>query len=217
MAGLTKEPLYVQNNIVLKTNCNSNSFLKLTGASSIILLLAIVISMPSCTPNKPEEIKALTNREELPSISLIDLTSTITDSGKIKYKFITPEMLQFDQRKEPTIEFPQGLHLFIYDQNEEIDAQIKCNAAIYYQNDELWELRNDVEAVNTNGEIINTELMFWDGKKQIIYSDQFIKITTDTEIITGYGFESDERLENYKIRNISGILQIEDQASKPDE
>ena len=126
-------------------------------------------------------------------------------------------MLQFDQRKEPTIEFPQGLHLFIYDQNEEIDAQIKCNAAIYYQNDELWELRNDVEAVNTNGEIINTELMFWDRKKQIIYSDQFIKITTDTEIITGYGFESDERLENYKIRNISGILQIEDQASKPDE
>ncbi len=207
----------MQNNIVLKTNCNSNSFWKLTGASSIILLLAIVVSLPSCTPNKPEEIKALTNREELPSISLIDLTSTITDSGKIKYKFLTPEMLQFDQRKEPTIEFPQGLHLFIYDQNEEIDAQIKCNAAIYYQNDELWELRNDVEAVNTNGEIINTELMFWDGKKQTIYSDQFIKITTDTEIITGYGFESDERLENYKIRNISGILQIEDQAAKPDE
>ncbi|GAO30983.1 LPS export ABC transporter periplasmic protein LptC [Geofilum rubicundum] len=119
-------------------------------------------------------------------------------------------MQQFDQRKEPTIEFPKGLHLYIFNDLEEIDAQIKCKEAIYYQNDDLWELRNDVEAVNTNAEIINTELLFWDAENKTIYSDQFIKITTETEIITGHGFESDERMENYKIKNISGILQVEE-------
>lgn len=178
------------------------------------MLLAIVVSLPSCQPNKPQEINELTNREELPSLTLKELTSTISDSGKVKYRFITPEMQQFDQRKEPAIEFPKGLHLYIFDSSEEVDAQIRCNEAIYHQKDELWELRNDVEAVNTKAEIINTELLFWDAKKKTIYSDQFIKITTDTEIITGHGFESDERMDNYKIKNISGILQVEEQKLK---
>lgn len=196
-------------NLPLKQGSKTFSFL-ITAAGSIFILLATVVSLPACQPNKPEQIKELTNREELPSLTLKELTSTITDSGKVKYRFITPEMQQFDQRKEPTIEFPKGLHLYIFNQMEEIDAQIKCNEAIYYQDDDLWELRNDVEAVNTNAEIINTELLFWDANNKTIYSDQFIKITTDTEIITGHGFESDERLENYKIKNISGILQIEE-------
>lgn len=178
-------------------------------ASSIFLLLSVAFS--SCAPNKPEEIKALTNRDEFPSLTIKDLTTVITDSGKIKYRFITPELLQFDQKAEPTIEFPSGLHVFVFDANEQVDAQIKCKNAIYYQNKELWELRNDVEAVNVKGEVINTELLFWDQKKGTIYSDQFIKITRQNEILTGYGFESDERLENYKIKNISGILEIEEQ------
>ena len=139
----------------MKPGSKTFSFLTTT-AGSIFILLAIVVSLPACQPNKPQEIKELTNREELPSLTLKDLTSTITDSGKVKYRFITPEMQQFDQRKEPSIEFPKGLHLYIFDDTEEVDAQIRCNEAIYHQNEDLWELRNDVEAVNTNAETINT-------------------------------------------------------------
>lgn len=183
-----------------------------TEASSIIILLAIVISISSCAPNKAEEIQELSNREELPSLILRDLTSTVTDSGKIKYRFITPEMAQFDQRSEPVIEFPGGLHLYVYNDSSTVEAQIKCNKAVYHQSTKLWELRNDVEAVNTKEDVINTELLFWDTAKKTVYSDQFIKITTANEIITGHGFESDERLENYKIMNISGILHVDENA-----
>jgi LPS export ABC transporter protein LptC len=208
-----KEPLFVQDNSMKTIGNIIISILKSSMAGSIFILLAVVLSFSACQPNKPEEINALTNREELPSLSVRDLTSTITDSGRVKYRFITPEMLQFDQRKEPAYEFPSGLHLFVYDQEEEIEAQIKCKWATHYQNENLWELRKDVEAVNAKGEVINTELLFWDVNKKTIYSDQFIKITTNTEIITGYGFESDDRLVNYKIKNISGILEIEEAPS----
>jgi LPS export ABC transporter protein LptC len=180
----------------------------LTSASSIILLLAFAFS--SCTPNKPEEIKALTNREVIPSLKVKDLTTVITDSGKVKYRFVTPELLKFDQKSEPTIEFPSGLHLFIFNDIEEVEAQIKCKNAIYHQNEELWELRHDVEAVNVKGEVINTELLFWDGKKRLIYSNQFIKITRQDRISTGYGFESDEQLVNFKIKNFSGEFEVEE-------
>ena len=175
------------------------------------MLLLLVVAFSSCSPNKPEDIKALTSGEIYPSHTVKDLNSVITDSGKIKYRFITPEMLQFDKKAEPTIEFPSGLHLYVFDANEDVNAQIKCKKAIYFQEKELWELSQDVEAVNMKGEVINTELLFWDQKKKTIYSDQFIKITRENEILTGYGFESDDHLDNYKIKNISGILEIEEQ------
>ncbi len=178
--------------------------------TSKILALLVLLFFIACKPNKPQEIKDLTNIKEFPTISIEELTTVITDSGKIKFKFITPEMQQFDKKENPTIEFPKGLHLVVYDNLEEIDGQIKSEIATYHENDELWELRQNVEAINTKGEVINTELLYWDMKKKKIYSNEFIKITTDSEIITGYGFESDEKMENYKIRNISGVLSIDE-------
>jgi LPS export ABC transporter protein LptC len=192
----------------LKTDHIFTFIKKATKAGSIAILSAIV-ALSSCKPNKPEEIKELTNREELPSMTIENLTSTITDSGRVKYRFMTPEMKQFDKREKPATEFNKGLHLIVYNKKETIDAQIKCKQAIYHQSEDLWELSNDVEAVNSAGDVINTELLFWNTKKKIIYSDKFIKITTQTEIITGYGFESDEKMENYKIKNINGILSID--------
>lgn len=179
-------------------------------AGSFFLLLAVIVLSSSCQSNTSEEIKAAVDEENFPSLSVHDLETAITDSGKIAYRFITPEMNQYDNREKPYTEFPQGLHLIVYNDQEEIDAQIKSQYAIYHEGEELWELQNNVEAVNFKNEVINTEQLFWDSRKHIIYSDEFIKITTDQEILTGYGFESDERLENYTIQRISGILTVEE-------
>ncbi len=180
-------------------------------AGSILLLLAVSFFLIACQSNKPEEIKALTTGEDLPSMTVTDLESLITDSGVVKYRFLTPQMMQFDQSKPPYTEFPKGLHLIIYNKNKEIDAQIKSKYAIYWQQKELWDLQNDVEAVNFKDEVINTEQLFWDSKAHRIYSDAFIKITTDKDILTGYGFESDEQFENYRIKRISGIMEMQEE------
>ncbi|WP_291862240.1 LPS export ABC transporter periplasmic protein LptC [Marinilabilia sp.] len=179
-------------------------------AGSIILLLAVIVLISACQSNTTEEIQAAVDEENFPSLSVQDLETAVTDSGKTAYRFITPEMNQYDNLEKPYTEFPKGLHLIIYNDNEEIDAQIKSQYAIYHESQNLWELQNNVEAVNFKNEVINTEQLFWDSNKHIIYSDEFIKITTEQEILTGYGFESDERLENYTIKRISGILTVDE-------
>jgi LPS export ABC transporter protein LptC len=179
-------------------------------AGSIFLLLAVIVLTWSCQSNTPDEIKAAVDEENFPSLSVHDLETAITDSGQVAYRFITPEMNKYDNREEPYTEFPQGLHLIIYNDQQEIDAQIKSQYGIYHQSEKLWELQDNVEAVNFKNEVINTEQLFWDSNKHTIYSDEFIKITTEQEILTGYGFESDERLENYTIKRISGILSVEE-------
>ncbi|PWE01419.1 LPS export ABC transporter periplasmic protein LptC [Marinilabilia rubra] len=191
-----------------------NSILTKKTAGSIFILLAVLFFSGACQSNKPSEIKAVVDEENFPSLAVNDLETVITDSGRVAYRFISPEMNKYDNRQEPYTEFPRGLHLIVYNKQEEIDAQIKSRYAIYHEKDELWELQNNVEAVNFKNEVINTEQLFWDAREHRIFSDEFIKITTDQEILTGYGFESDESLENYTIKNISGILAIEEEETR---
>ena len=189
----------------MKTNDKSRILFR---ANSILLLFVFLFLLMCCTPNKIEDINAIENREELPSISYRDLDAVVTDSGKLKHRLVTPLLLQFDQRAEPITDFPQGLHFFSYNEDGGIESQIKCNTAVYYQKTELWELRNDVEVVNAKGEVVNTELLYWDTKKKRIYSDQFVKITSIDNVFTGNSFETNEKIDPYVLTKVRGEMDI---------
>ena len=62
--------------------------------------------------------------------------------------------------------------------------------------------RGDVVVRNAKNEQLNSEELFWDEKKEIIYSDQLVTITTDESIIIGTGFEADHHLESWTISNL---------------
>jgi len=66
-------------------------------------------------------------------------------------------------------------------------------------------------AFNEAGEKLETELLFWDQRKDLIYTDRFVKITTEDQIIQGYGLESDPRLTRRKIKNLSATIYINDE------
>jgi len=178
-------------------------------AGRILFLFAFAFLIITCTPNNPEEIKALTDSQEFPHVYFKELNAFATDSGRLKYRLIAQEIFQYENAEEPTIDFPQGLHYYIYE-NEEIETQIKCKFAIYFQKTEIWELRKEVEISNASGSVINTELLYWDTNNNRIYSDEFVTITTQNEVLTGYGFETDEQISVYSINNASGTFTVED-------
>ena len=66
-------------------------------------------------------------------------------------------------------------------------------------------------AVNEAGEKLETELLFWDQKKDLIYTDRFVKITTEDQIVQGYGLESDPRLSKRQIKNLSATIYINEE------
>lgn len=54
---------------------------------------------------------------------------------------------------------------------------------------------------------LETSKLQWSNEKQIVFTNEFIKVTTPTEIINGYGFESNLSFSYYKILKVSGIKQ----------
>ncbi|MCW3788389.1 LPS export ABC transporter periplasmic protein LptC [Plebeiibacterium sediminum] len=187
-------------------NSNKQNIFK---TASGIMLLAVLLFIYSCSSNKPEEIKAIEEIQNIPSLELYDYESFITDSGEVKYHLITPKLLNYDKREDPYKEFPLGGHIITYDSINVIRSEIKCKYAINYEKEKLWDLRNNVEAINKDGVIFNTEQLFWNETEKRIYTEKFIKITTEDNIITGYGLEATQDLDEYEIQNVTAILEVE--------
>ncbi len=66
--------------------------------------------------------------------------------------------------------------------------------------------RGHVKVVaDSSGTTLVTSLLMWSNSEQKLHSTEFVRIESPTEILEGYGFESDQNLKNYKIYKVSGI------------
>lgn len=161
--------------------------------------------------NTDSELRAYEEEQERSTMSAYDVHTVVTDSGFYKYEFETPEMHQYDNVESAYTDFPGGLSFKMYGQKgTKVTSRIRCNNAKFYKQKNLWELNNDVEAHTEKGDVLNTEQMFWDATAGKIYSDKFVKITTKGQMITGRGFESDDRMSKYVIKRPGGEIEVEE-------
>ena len=173
----------------------------------ITVFLGVVI-LSSCK-NDIDVINTFTELHNLPSQSVRNLETIYTDSGKIEIKLLAPELKRFSNVEEPYIEFPAGIKVVFYDKKQEPESRLTAKYAIYSETNELWEARDSVIAINNLGDTLNTELLFWDEKKELIYTNKFVKITTENEVIWGEGLEANQEFTDWKIKNVKGIIYIE--------
>jgi LPS export ABC transporter protein LptC len=180
-----------------------------------VFLVCLVTQMSSCETDI-EKINALTNELDLPSHSGKDVEIFYSDSGYLKLKIKTPELNNFDAAEKPYIEFPKGGIIYFYTDSQKIESYIKAKYAIYYEEEELWETRNDVVAVNKlKGETLNTEQLFWDDKKDIIYSNTYSKIVNSSGTFYGdNGFEAKEDMSEWKLKRSRGTVNLKDEKTE---
>jgi LPS export ABC transporter protein LptC len=164
----------------------------------------------SCKKEKNNNIPSFPDRANVPILRTTDVTTMISDSGITRYRISAPEWLIYDKAEEPFWDFPKGIVFERFDGEYKTDANIKSNKAVFYDKLQIWELTGNVKATNLNGELFESEKLFWNQEKGTIYSDQFISITQKDKVITGMGFESNQTFSNYTITKVQGIFPIND-------
>lgn len=184
---------------------------------SITIALAAVVmllSFSSCDGKAKAMGDAITERDSLPVMNTLGVTTLISDSGVTRYRVNTEEWLMFDRKKPSYWAFEKGVYVEQFDSIFNIEASIKADTAYYYDKERLWKLIGNVDIQNRKGERFNTELLYWNEATQKVYSDKFIRIEQPDRIITGHGFDSNQQMTVYVIRNIEGIFYVEDEAKK---
>lgn len=184
---------------------NTNNSITTTLPVVVMLLLFL-----SCTGSKKKLGEAITERDSMSVMSTLGVTTFVSDSGITRYKVETEEWLMFDKKKPSYWAFEKGVYLEKFDSIFRVEASIKADTAYFYDKDKLWKLIGNVEVENLKGERFDTELLYWDQNSGKVYSDQRIRIEQIDRIIIGQGFESNQQMTDYTIRNMEGIFYIDE-------
>lgn len=160
--------------------------------------------------NNIQTVNMVATKEVFPSLSAYDISVHYTDSSKILFNLKSPQIDNYANAEQPYTEFPKGIKLVYFTQYPDTNSMITANYAIRHDTEKYWEAKGNVVARNTKGEILNTEYMVWDEAKEIIYSDKYVKIITNEDVIEGQGFEADQSFTEWRITKVTGFINIAD-------
>jgi len=173
----------------------------------LFLFLSLLIS--SCV-NDMDEVNAITEKELLP-VEMADSVQIIySDSAMLKVILEAGHLERF-LGENPYLEMTKGVHVRFFNGLGEVESELRSNYAISYENSDIMEAKEDVIVVNKEGETLNTEHLIWEEKTEKIHTEEFVKITTEDEVIFGHGFESNQDFTKYRIKKIKGTINLKDQ------
>ena len=196
----------------MSSNQKNQTYLKTLNITAAFLAAVMFVLFPACSGKDKKLAEAIAENDTLPSMKSLGVTTLISDSGITRYKIVAEEWLIHDKKNPPYWAFEKGVYLEKFDTLFRVDASIKADTAYYHEKKKLWELRGHVQILSQRGDKFQTDLLFWDEKKEKVYSDKFIQIEQEDKVIKGYGFESNQDLSEYEIKNTTGIFTIEDTA-----
>lgn len=188
---------------------SANKRKELTGTTIVSMAVVVLIFLASCQ-EKQFNAPAIECRDSLAVMSTYDVSTLISDSGRISYRIDAEEWLVFDKRQPPYWAFEKGVYLEKYDLGMNVEATIKCDTAYYYSSQQLWKLIGNVDIRNQKNERFYTDLMYWDQENEKIYSDAYIKIEQEDQVTEGVGFSSNQSMTLWEIKNTKGIYTIKE-------
>lgn len=181
-----------------------------------ILPLAGMLFLFACG-NSNEDINAFSEREKLPQLISTDIIIEYSDSARLKARVKAPLLQEFGPPDNITV-LPHGVDVFFYDPRGKQTSTMHADSAILRRNSDLMEAYRNVKVVNENGEKLETQELFWrnsqNSAERELYSNAYVQITKDEEVLFGEGLKANESFSKYRILKPHGSFNLKDEENK---
>ena len=129
-----------------------------------------------------------------------------SDSAIVTLKMETPKILDFGSGDQ---EFPQGFFLEFYDKEGNPTSSLRADYCYYTKKDDLYKATGNVVVQDREtDDKLNTEELFWNRKKQEVFTDKFVRIEKDGELHVGDGLVAKQDFSYWKILNSKGRISL---------
>lgn len=167
----------------------------------IVPLLLLV----SCTK---KELKEPVHYEgPLREIENMDMFYSENSTVKVKMKAaLVYEFLNGDQ------EFPKGIYLEFYNELGQLESTLSANHAFFFKSEKKWRGRGDVVVKNIlKSEQLNTEELFWKPEEEKIFTEKFVTIRQQGDVIYGEGMDAKQDLSDFEIKHVTGVIDVKEE------
>lgn len=169
----------------------------------LYLLPLFAFLLLSC---EEEEVQMM-ERYEGPLMVMRDTETFYSDSAELKARVTAPTQFEFQNGDR---EFPDGIRIEFFGDSSKITSTLRANHGKFLKAENLYVGTGDVEVRNpVKQEQLNSEELKWNEKTGRVFTEKFVIIRTQSGIIKGTQFESDQTFTRYKILNPTGEYEIE--------
>ena len=131
-----------------------------------------------------------------------------TEDNMVKVKMIAAMVYEYENGDR---EFPKGIYLEFYDETGKLESTLRANEAYFFKKENQWRGRGKVEVKNlAKNEQLNTEELFWKPAEEKIFTDKFVTIRQQSDVIYGQGLEAKQDMSDYVIKKPEGEFAVED-------
>ena len=176
-----------------------------TNFINFIFFLLYVVFTFGCNDIKDESEMP---EYEGPILELSNIESFYSDSAIVRLKLVAPKQYEYENNDR---EFIDGIYLEFYEKDGSISSTLEANYCYHYGNEDRWRAFGNVIVKNmVNYEQLNTEELYWEPKKEKVYTDKFVRIETDGEIYTGEGMEAPQDFSYWRINNLRAVISLDE-------
>lgn len=131
-----------------------------------------------------------------------------TENNQVKVKIIADLFYEFENGDR---EFPKGIYLEFFDEFGKMESTLRANEAYYFKKEDQWRGRGKVEVKNlAKNEQLNTEELFWKPATEKIFTEKFVTIRLQSDVIYGQGLEANQDMSDYTIKKPEGEFAVEE-------
>jgi LPS export ABC transporter protein LptC len=175
-------------------------------ASMALLALCCAAAVGSCQGKDADRGSIAT--ADVPDQEFSDFTTLESDSALVKWMLKAPVARVYNARRllvtdDPRIEF--------FDSFGQLTSILTSDKGEYNQVTHDLTALGHVVVTSVEGYVLESETLVWVEKLNEIHSEDFVKFTRGSDVLTGYGLRGDPGLRDVEIkRDVKAYLRDED-------
>lgn len=170
-----------------------------------VIALAMTLFF-SCTNNFQEVSKIGVSENEPQGVG-VNINAKRTDSGRVVANLISPKLLDFENRKFGYSEFPEGVTLHIFDEQNHRTTIVSDYAIIYSETDVI-DMQGNVVVSTYEGDSLYADQLFFDQKKEWLFTNLPVRYKSKDYLTKGKGFDSDRDFTKAEVIEVSGLFAV---------
>lgn len=184
--------------------------MRFTKAYKILsMVVALVATMLFSCKNNFKEVQQIGVLQNEPIGEAKNINLKYTDSGRVKANLLSPKMLDFSNRSFAFSEFPEGIHLNLFDEAQN-KSVVVADYAIVYDETDLIDLQGNVVLITHTNDTLYAQQMYYDQKREQLFTNSPVRFSfASGSQGRGNIFDSDIRFDNYELLEGSGSTEID--------
>ncbi|MEC3908220.1 LPS export ABC transporter periplasmic protein LptC [Tamlana sp. 2201CG12-4] len=174
---------------------------------NIVTVLAVTMFF-SCNDSF-DQVQKLGISENDPIEVDYNLNLKYTDSGRVTANLLSTKAINYSNRDFPFREFVDGVTLYVYDKDNNKSTVVADNAFFYVETN-LIDMQDNVVITTHDNQVLKTDQLYYDNKKEWLYTNKPVSFKTEQDLINGNGFDSNSKFTNAEVLEVTGIITLEE-------